>query len=68
MKSYFKFRTEYRPIGVMMDDDACPYVKFLNASKLITMANFKNLPMHYLSSVCPINVIVDRWLNLKTEN
>lgn len=58
MKTYYKFRTQYRPTGIVVDEDACAFHKFVNATKLVSFAfsHLKNLPIHYLNSVCPLIV------------
>lgn len=57
MKSYYKFRTEYRPLGISMDEDACGYFKLLNGTKLLDAEFFRNIPKELAGMSCPIKVI-----------
>lgn len=61
MKTYHKFRTEFRPIGVFKNEDVCFNLKFLNVSMLFTRENFFGLPKAFenIANIpqCPIKVM-----------
>lgn len=55
MSSHYKFRTEFRPMGVKIEEDACEFLRNYNSTKLLNFSLFKNLPPSILQP-CPISV------------
>lgn len=63
MKTYYKFRTQYRPSGIVLNEDACENLKRFNesdsdVSKLFSPAHVLNVPDEYRGMTCPIKVMI----------
>lgn len=56
MKTFYKFRTEYRPSGLYIEEDFCLFLRTKNETKVISLNNFINLSPDLFNCTCPIKV------------
>lgn len=55
MTSFYKFRTEWRPVGVKLEENACDFINANNATRVLSLHNFKNLTDSFPKK-CPLSV------------
>lgn len=55
MTSYYKFRNEFRPTGIKLEEDGCEALEKINNTLLLSKLLFKNIPEENFKP-CPLSV------------
>lgn len=62
MKTFYKYRTEFRPTGISTEEDVCEKLKNRDSSKIMKLSNFANIKIDpkietLLGLRCPLTVM-----------